>query len=119
MMTSKDVTCVGCPKGCLVRVELDEAGAVVAVSGNRCPRGDAYARKEVLHPERVVTGLVRVAGVQTPLSLKTTGPVPRERMADVIDAMRAACVRRPVAMGQVIIADVLGLGVDVVATREL
>ena len=68
---------------------------------------------------KAVTCVGCVAGGETPLGLKTTGPVPRERMEDVIDAMRAAYVRRPVAMGQVIIADVLGLGVDVVATREL
>lgn len=114
----RDITCIGCPRGCVVTVEL-ENGSVVSVSGNRCGRGAAYARDEVMNPVRIVTGLVRIPGVATPLSVKTSSPVPREKMDSVLDEIRGASVKAPVAVGDVIIHDVCGLGVDVVATRSL
>ena len=60
-MEKRELTCIGCPMGCALTVEL-ENGAVTAVHGNTCPRGDAYARKEVTAPTRIVTTTVRVAG---------------------------------------------------------
>ena len=60
-MEKRELTCIGCPMGCALTVELD-GGAVVSVRGNTCPRGDAYARKEVTAPTRIVTTTVRVTG---------------------------------------------------------
>ena len=60
-MEKRELTCIGCPMGCPLTVEL-ENGAVTAVYGNTCPRGDAYARKEVTAPTRIVTTTVRVTG---------------------------------------------------------
>ena len=57
-MEKRELTCIGCPMGCALTVEL-ENGAVTAVHGNTCPRGDAYARKEVTAPTRIVTTTVR------------------------------------------------------------
>ena len=114
----RDITCIGCPRGCAVTVEFED-GKVLSVTGNRCGRGEAYARNEVLNPVRVVTGLVRIAGVATPLSVKTSSPIPKDKIDACLDEIRAAIVKPPVAIGDVIIKDVCGLGVDVVATREL
>ena len=58
-MEKRELTCIGCPMGCPLTVEL-ENGAVTAVYGNTCPRGDAYARKEVTAPTRIVTTTVQV-----------------------------------------------------------
>ena len=60
-MNIRELTCIGCPMGCQLRATLED-GVVTAVTGNTCPRGDAYARKECVHPERTVTGTVRVLG---------------------------------------------------------
>ena len=54
-MNIRELTCIGCPMGCQLRATLED-GVVTAVTGNTCPRGDAYARKECVHPERTVTG---------------------------------------------------------------
>ena len=91
-MNIRELTCIGCPMGCQLRATLED-GVVTAVTGNTCPRGDAYARKECVHPERTVTGTVRVLG----------GPMP------VV----------PVQAGQVVLADVCGTGVAVVATKNI
>ena len=53
METKKiELTCIGCPMGCPLIVTMED-GAVVSVTGNTCPRGDAYARKEVTAPTRI------------------------------------------------------------------
>lgn len=114
----RELTCVSCPRGCTITVELD-GGAIISLDGYRCPRGEAYARQEILDPRRIVTALVPVAGSVTPLSVKTSAPVPRDRISDCLEAIRSAVVQGPVQIGDVIVANVLGLGVDVVATRPL
>ena len=65
-MNIRELTCIGCPMGCQLRATLED-GVVTAVTGNTCPRGDAYARKECVHPERTVTGTVRVLGGPLPV----------------------------------------------------
>ena len=111
------LTCVQCPMGCPLEVTLAD-GEVVSVTGNTCPRGRVYGEHEATCPERVVTSLVEVAGNYRPVSVKTTAPVPRELVADVLAAIRATVVRPPVAAGDVVVADVCGTGVNVVATKS-
>ena len=65
-MEKRELICIGCPMGCPLTVTLD-GGAVVIVQGNTCPRGDAYARKEVTAPTRIVTTTVRVTGGTLPV----------------------------------------------------
>ncbi|MCI1664994.1 MAG: DUF1667 domain-containing protein [Atopobiaceae bacterium] len=112
----REFTCVRCPMGCSLTVSLDD-GVVTDVTGNGCPRGHAYGEHEATHPERVVTSLVRVAGDFRPVSVKTVSPVPKECVADVLAAVAATTVEPPVSIGDVLVPDVCGTGVDVVATR--
>ena len=53
-MEERTLTCIGCPMGCQVSVQMG-AGKILSVTGNTCPRGDAYAREEVTAPARTVT----------------------------------------------------------------
>ena len=77
-MEKRELTCIGCPMGCALTVEL-ENGTVTAVHGNTCPRGDAYARKEVTAPTRIVTTTVRVTGgTLAAVSCKTRTDIPKE-----------------------------------------
>ena len=90
------------------------------VTGNTCPRGDAYARKECVHPERTVTGTVRVLGSPLPVvPVRTQGEVPKEKVLEVARALHHAAVPAPVQAGQVVLADVCGTGVAVVATKNI
>lgn len=120
--TARDVTltCIRCPKGCQVTVTL-EGGQVTSVAGNGCPRGDAYARKEVTDPTRVVTTVVPVSGsdVARMVSVKTAGDVPRAKVLDVVRALSGVSMAAPVHIGDVVLADVCGTGVDVVATKDV
>ena len=58
-MERRDLICIGCPLGCPLVVETDGV-EVASVTGNTCKRGDAYARKEVTNPTRIVTSSVKV-----------------------------------------------------------
>lgn len=118
-MELRELTCIGCPLGCPLRVTLDN-GAIVSVEGNTCPRGDAYARKEVTAPSRIVTTTVSVqGGVLAAVSVKTAGEIPKGKIFDCVRALKSVTVTAPVNIGQVILADAAGTGVDVVATKAV
>ena len=110
--------CINCPKGCELDVEKADDGTV-SVTGKACPRGEAYGRAELENPTRMVTGLVRVAGMRKPLPVKTKSPVPKGKISDVLFAMHQATVQLPVKIGDVIVADVAGTGIDLVATANM
>ena len=87
-MEKKELICIGCPMGCPLTVEM-EGGAVLQVQGNTCPRGDAYGRKEVTNPTRIVTSTVRVTGGTLPMvSCKTRTDVPKGKIFDVVRALK-------------------------------
>ena len=117
-MSGKTITCIGCPIGCRLNV-LTGNGKVESVDGAGCGRGAAYARQECVCPTRMVTTLVRVEGRRAPLSVKTVRPVPKERIFACLDEIHRVRVTPPVGIGDVIVKDVCGTGVDVVATMEV
>lgn len=111
--------CTGCPLGC--RLELDVVeGDVVEVRGNSCRKGDNFARQEHIDPRRSVTTTVAIANAAWPrLPVKTSADIPKALMTEVCRVLRAVRVTAPVTSGDVIVADVLGTGADVVATRSM
>ncbi len=111
--------CIGCPLGCRLEVDAID-GEVVEVRGNSCKRGKEFAVQEHTDPRRFVTTTVRTLGGRWPrLPVKTATSVPKGRVVDVARALHELTLTAPVAMGDVVLADVLGTGVDVVATRDL
>ena len=117
-MSIRELTCIGCPMGCQLTAVLED-GQVTRVTGNTCPRGDAYARKECTHPARTVTGTVRCIGGLAPVvSVRTEGEVPKEKVFDVAHALNTALAHLPIAAGDVVIPDVCGTGVNVIATKS-
>ena len=110
--------CINCPKGCELDVE-QAADGTVTVTGHTCPRGEAYGRSELVNPTRMVTGLVRVAGMRKPLPVKTRTAVPKGKIDAVLFAMHQSTVQLPVRIGDVIIPNVAETGVDLVATANM
>ena len=114
----RNLVCVSCPLGCSIEVEL-ENGEVVSVTGNTCKRGDAYARSEVTHPVRSLTSTVKVeGGIHPVVPVKSDAPVPKEKMFDCMKVINGATVKAPVKIGDVVIENILGLGVNIVATNN-
>jgi CxxC motif-containing protein len=118
-MEQRELTCIGCPLGCGITVSM-ENGEVTAVTGNTCPRGDAYARKEVTNPTRIVTSTVRVSGGTAPMvSCKTQTDVPKDKIFDVMESLQNVVVPAPVHIGDVLVPDAAGTGVAIVATKNI
>lgn len=116
-MEQKSLTCIGCPLGCQIAVEV-EKGEVISVTGNTCKRGDDYARKEVISPSRIVTSTVRVKDGNAPtVSVKTKSDIPKDKIFDCVKALKEVMVQAPIAIGDVIVENVAGTGVDIVATK--
>jgi CxxC motif-containing protein len=114
-MTERDLICIMCPNGCHLHVDKD-----LNVTGNKCPRGVAYAQQEVTHPTRVVTSTVRINSKELRVCpVKTKDPIPKEKIFDIMAAIDQVHLKTPVHIGDVIIHDVCGTGIDVVATREI
>jgi CxxC motif-containing protein len=112
------VVCVRCPRSCLISV-LVESGSVKSVEGYGCLLGVEYAREEVENPKRVVCSTVRVVGGRYPrLPVRTAEPVPKSKLKEVVEALRGVTVRAPVRRGEVVVRNVAGTGVDVVAEMD-
>lgn len=112
----QQITCISCPVGCRMTVVV-ENNQVMSVTGNTCIRGDRYARQECIAPERMVTAVVPVQGSPMPLSVKTRTPIPKKLIADCMKALSEVRLHTPIAAGSVVISNVCGTGVDVIATR--
>lgn len=118
-MEKKELTCIGCPLGCALTVDI-EATEVLRVTGNTCKRGEAYARKEVTNPTRIVTSTVKVeGGTQAVVSVKTKEDIPKDKIFDCVTALQGVTIKAPVAIGDTILDDVAGTGVAVIATKNI
>ena len=115
----RTMTCIECPQGCRLEVEAD-GSRVISVSGNKCKRGEAYARQETEAPMRTLTTCVLTKGLELKmLPVRTSRPIPKERLFEAMWAVKRLLVTSPLKEGSVVAANFLGLGVDLVACRPL
>lgn len=114
----KNLTCIVCPIGCQLTVELDENKKVISVTGNTCKRGEVYANTECTAPRRTITTTVAVRGGGV-VPVKTDGTVPKELMMECMKEINKAIAEPNAILGDVIIKDLLGTGVNVIATRNV
>lgn len=118
-MEIRNLTCISCPMGCQITVEMDGSEAV-RVSGNTCKRGEIYARKEVTDPTRIVTTTVRViGGKEDMVSVKTRSDIPKGKIFDCVKVLKSVVVEAPVHIGDVILPHAAGTEVDIVATKNV
>ena len=112
-------TCIVCPNGCEIDAEYED-GRVLSVSGNLCPKGVTYVTQELVDPRRTIASSVRVTGGTLPLaSVRLTGPIPKACIFDVMTEINRQTLPAPVHIGQVVLSNVLGLGSDVIVTKNI
>ena len=103
----RKMTCIICPRGCALTANVTASG--VTVTGNTCPKGEQYAVTECTAPVRTVTATVRVSNRENRMvSVKTETPVPKEKMMDVMAALRKITLEAPISIGAVVLEDVFG-----------
>lgn len=117
-MEIRKLTCINCPMGCSLEVRIE--GEDINVTGNMCGRGYEYGKTEVINPVRTLTtSLFVVGGVKPVVSVKTTMPIPKDKIFDCIRYLAGMKVKAPVRAGDVLVRDILGTGSDIVATRNV
>lgn len=116
-METKHLTCIVCPLGCAITAQTD-GGDIVSISGHTCKRGEGYARAELTDPRRTLTTTMRVAGGGL-VSVKSKDTLPKGRLFDCMTVINAREAHAPVEIGDVLVSDILGLGVDIVATSRV
>ena len=111
----KDLTCIVCPRGCRLHVDDD-----MNVTGNFCPRGKEYAISELTHPVRTITSSIKVTNREyTLVSVKTTKPVPKDRIFEVMEEIDKLSVEAPTRIGDIVKKNILGLDSDIVITKNI
>ncbi|MCD6104997.1 MAG: DUF1667 domain-containing protein [Thermosipho sp. (in: Bacteria)] len=114
----RKMTCIVCPLGCELEVTINENGKVVSVTGNTCPQGKEYAIQEVTAPKRVVMSVIHVKNSIFPtVSVKTSKPVLKSKIPEVMKEISDITLDAPVEIGQVIVKNVAGTDADIVSTR--
>ena len=118
----KEVTmcCTTCPSGCALKVMIDN-NEVVSVEGNNCPRGEKFAHKEWINPERMLTSTVYavINGKELLIPVKSKEPIPRKIMTEAMKEIQEIEVNAPVKMGDVIKENLAGSGVELVACKTV
>lgn len=113
------IICIGCPLGCRVKISQDKKSKVIAIKGAECKRGEKFVLKEFSDPVRTVTATVRTGEDSFPLlPVRTSRPVPKERVHEIMLETVRARVTPPVKAGDVIVKNVLKTGADLVATTD-
>lgn len=113
-----ELVCINCPLGC--HLTAIKNGNEIKVTGNNCPRGEAYAINEMTCPMRTLTTTVRIKGsIHDSLPVITSGQIPKEKMFDVMKALKDVEVIAPIKVNDIIVKNICDLGVDIVASRNM
>jgi len=111
----KEFICIVCPRGCHLQVDDN-----LNVTGNSCPRGEAYGKSEATLPVRTITTTVRIISkTDTVVPVKTSSNFDKSKIFDLIDEIKKIEVKAPIRIGDVIAKNILGLGIDLVATKNV
>ena len=115
----KEYTCIICPNGCEIKVKF-ENGKIMEFQGASCKRGQKYVEQELTDPQRNIASSILLENGELPLvSVRLSRPVPKDKIFDVMVVIKKVHLQAPVSIGQVAIANVLGLGSDVIVTKNV
>ncbi len=115
----REFTCIVCPNGCDITAEV-ENGELISVTGATCKRGEAYVKQELTDPRRTISSSVAVRNGELPLvSVRLDTAIPKNRIFDVMQEIGAVRLEAPVHIGDVVIEDILGLGSNVIVTKNV
>ena len=116
---NKKLTCIECPKGCALSVDIENC-RVIRVSGNQCPKGDTYASSEVENPLRILTTVILSVGLSMKMvPVRTDRPIPKVKLAEAMQEIKDIRVSRPMQIGEAVVEDFIGLGVNLITTRDI
>jgi len=119
MTKEKEVTCIVCPIGCKILVKTDGTQFKI-LEGNKCKKGIEYARNEALDPRRMLTTSVLIEDGEWPLvSVKSSQPIPKEKVFTVLKEIKKTIAKAPIKSGQMVISNVADTNIDIIATKTV
>lgn len=119
MSEIRTLTCIGCPMGCELIVEI-ENGEFKSIQGHACNIGIEYSKKEITNPLRMITSILPVTGGdELMVSVKTSQPIPKGSIKDCMFALKGIHILAPIKVGDILIENICGLGVNIIATKEV
>lgn len=115
----RNIICVACPMGCGLTVEIADNGDILSVSGNTCKRGNTYARTECTNPVRSLATTVKVnGGIYNVVPCKSAGSLPKDKIMECMTVINNAEVKAPVTLGDILVENILGTGINIIATNH-
>ena len=112
------LVCINCPRGC--HLEVEKVGEEIVVTGNECPRGKVYATNELVNPLRTLTTTVAIESQDyRRLPVISSAPLPKGKIMDAMKELKDVSVKAPVSMNDVIVKDILGTGIDIIASKSI
>lgn len=114
-MKTNKMICIACPVGCRLTVYDD-----LTVTGNKCPKGETYAVKELTNPTRIITSTVKIeGGIKPRIPVRTTVGVPKDKIREVMAIINKVVMTAPVKMGDIIVENVLETEAHIVTSRSM
>ena len=104
---TRELTCIICPRGCAMKIQLDESGKFISVSGNLCPRGKKYAENECTNPMRTLTTTAKCSDGSV-VAVRSEGAIPKDKLFEAMECVNSIKVALPVSVGDVLIEDFFG-----------
>ena len=118
MSNIANITCIVCPMGCPLKVTKLENG--YKVEGNTCKRGEKYGVEELTNPKRVITTTVKLKGSYLNLlPVITEDAIPKGMMFEIMEELDKITVTAPINVGDVIVENILGTGVNIVSAKAV
>lgn len=115
----KKFICIVCPAGCTIETEGDDP-ATLKVSGNKCPRGAEYVRKELFSPERMVTAVVPSNSEDLHfIPVRTDKTISKKLITSLLKTIYSMKATVPVRRGDCLIEDFESTGVNVIFSRSV
>ena len=117
-MEKKKFICIVCPQGCNLELEINEGK--YSCTGNRCKRGLEYAINECTDPKRMITTTVRILNSTNDLiPVISTEAIPKREFRKCLEVLYEMKIDAPIKMGDIIVKNILGTNVDIVAARNM
>jgi CxxC motif-containing protein len=114
----KDIRCIVCPTGCLVHVE--NVNGELIIEGHSCKRGEEYAREEFVAPKRILTTTMQIENGFLPLvPVRSDKPILKDHLEEALKEIAQTKIKAPIKMGEILIKNILGLEVNIIASRDL
>ncbi|MFX0071955.1 MAG: DUF1667 domain-containing protein [Candidatus Hermodarchaeota archaeon] len=114
------IRCIVCPTGCEIQVKKNEESGEVTFEGYTCKRGLEYAQQEYYEPKRILTTTIRVKNGLLPLvPVRTDSPILKDKLNEALKEIAIKEIEAPIKMGDILIENLLGLGANVIASRDM